>query len=348
MAENPDRTPDEVKRSEELSADLHDATAGLRSAFDLWAAEPLGLGGARHTLETFADAIVAGDEGKTANIKAVMAQASCTSTQYRFFHWPLEFPSVFHRERPGFDVVVGNPPWNEITLEELAFYALRDPGLRGLPSLLDRRKRLAVLDEQNPDWRKELESQQEKLAIVRGFFSERGGYQLQGVGDRDLYQLFCERYTHLVRQDGCLGVVLPRTAFLTQGAKGFRQWLFGQTTVTRVDHLLNAGRWAFDMEPRYTVSLLSGQRNLPSEAVSFQVTGPSANLEEFLNVACGQGVSMQASSLGNASVVPLLPNQEHADVLAKLRRGVQFDALSNAGQPRTFEGTRCCVSCNSV
>ena len=338
LAENPDRTPDEVKRSEELSADLHDATAGLRSAFDLWAAEPLGLGGARHTLETFADAIVAGDEGKTANIKAVMAQASCTSTQYRFFHWPLEFPSIFHRERPGFDVVVGNPPWNEITLEELAFYALRDPGLRGLPSLLDRRKRLAVLDEQNPDWRKELESQQEKLAIVRGFFSENGGYQLQGVGDRDLYQLFCERYTHLVRQDGCLGVVLPRTAFLTQGAKGFRQWLFGQTTVTRVDHLLNAGRWAFDMEPRYTVSLLSGQRNLPSEAVSFQVTGPSANLEEFLNVACGQGVSMQASSLGNASVVPLLPNQEHADVLAKLRRGVQFDALSNADNRELSKG----------
>ena len=193
------------------------------------------------------------------------------------------------------------------------------------------------LIEQNPSWREEFESQRGQLATVRAFFSENGGYQLQGVGDKDLYQLFCERYSHLVRQDGHLGVVLPRTAFLAQGARGFRQWLFGQTTVTRVDYLLNARRWAFDMEPRYTVSLLSGQRSLPSREVSFQVTGPSANLEAFQNVTLGKGVSIQTSSLGNARVVPLTPSQKHADVLTKLRRGVQFDDLRN---PKIQEDTK--------
>jgi hypothetical protein len=29
----------------------------------------------------------------------------------RPFHWPLEFPEVFERERPGFDAFVGNPPF---------------------------------------------------------------------------------------------------------------------------------------------------------------------------------------------------------------------------------------------
>lgn len=29
----------------------------------------------------------------------------------RTFHWPLEFPEVFLRDRPGFDVMVGNPPF---------------------------------------------------------------------------------------------------------------------------------------------------------------------------------------------------------------------------------------------
>ena len=328
LAENPDRTPDEVKHSEEMGADLHGATAGLRSVFDLWAAEPLGLTGARHTLETHADALVARDEGKITKIAPAIAEASHTAAQYRFFHWPLEFPGVFHRERPGFDVVVGNPPWNEITIEELAFYALREPGLRGLQSLADRRNRIRVLDQQNPSWREEFEAQQKQLATVRGFFSEAGGYQLQGVGDKDLYQLFCERYSHLVREDGRLGVVLPRTALLAQGAKGFRQWLFGQTMVTRVDFLLNAARWAFDMEPRYTVGLLSGQRSSPSNGAEFQMTGPSANLREFQDVA-GYGVSIPVSSLGDAQVVPLLSSQMHADVLAKIRRGVQFDSLDN-------------------
>ena len=329
LAENPDRTPDEVKRSEGLSVDLHDATVGLRSVFDLWAAEPLGLNAARHTLETNAEAIIAGDEDKTARIQGALAGASRIGARYRFFHWPLEFPSIFHRERQGFDVVVGNPPWNEITVEELAFYALREPGLRGLPSLAERRSRIAELDEENSDWREEFESQQQQLATVRGFFTDRGGYQLQGVGDKDLYQLFCERYSHLVRQEGRLGVVLPRTAFLAQGAKGFRQWLFAHNSLRRLDLLLNNRGWAFAIHPQYTISLLTGQRSTPTEEATFQVTGPSVNLSEFQNAARSKGVSILASSLGSARVVPLLPSQMHADVLAKLRRGVQFDSLQD-------------------
>ncbi len=338
LAENPDRTPDEVKRSEEMGADLHGATAGLRSVFDLWAAEPLGLEGARHTLETHADAIVARDDGRTTEIATVMAEASGTAAQYRFFHWPLEFPNVFHRERPGFDVVVGNPPWNEVTIEELRFYLLREPGLRGISNLTDRRARIAALDEENPNWRGEFEAEQVRLANIRAFFSHSGGYQLQGVGDTDLYQLFCERYSHLVRQEGRLGVVLPRTAFLAEGARGFREWLFGQTTVSKVDYLLNAKRWAFDMEPRYTVALLTGQRSTPYELTTFRITGPSSSLREFQEVTRSQGVSIPASSLGSAKVVPLLPSQIHSNLLTKIRGGVQFDCLQNPQSTTTATG----------
>ena len=32
--------------------------------------------------------------------------------EYRLFHWELAFPHVF--ERGGFDVVLGNPPWEHI------------------------------------------------------------------------------------------------------------------------------------------------------------------------------------------------------------------------------------------
>ena len=334
----PDRTPEEVKRSEELGARRDEATAGLRSAFDLWTAEPLGLDGSRHTLETHADSIIESGKQSAAEVTDAIAEASHIASQYRFFHWPLEFPNVFHREGAGFDVVVGNPPWNEITIEELAFYALREPGLRGLPNLADRRKRISEMDKQNPEWRGEFEALQEQLATVRGFFSESGGYQLQGVGDKDLYQLFCERYSHLVRQDGRLGVVLPRTSFLAEGAKGFRQWLFSHNSLRRLDLLLNNRGWAFTIHPQYTIALLTGQHRTPTEQHSFQVTGPSANLEEFQTAASGQGISILASSLGSSRVVPLMPSQRHADVLAKLRRGVQFDSLQNPQNQKNSKG----------
>ena len=54
-----------------------------------------------------------------------------TAAEYAFFHWPLEFPAVF--ERGGFDVVLGNPPWERIKLQEQEFFAERKPGHRERP-----------------------------------------------------------------------------------------------------------------------------------------------------------------------------------------------------------------------
>ena len=33
-------------------------------------------------------------------------------------HFPTAFPEVFLRERAGFDVILGNPPWKEAKVEE--------------------------------------------------------------------------------------------------------------------------------------------------------------------------------------------------------------------------------------
>ena len=43
----------------------------------------------------------------------------------RAFHWPLEFPDVM--QRGGFDVVLGNPPWERIKLQEQEFFATLSP-----------------------------------------------------------------------------------------------------------------------------------------------------------------------------------------------------------------------------
>lgn len=51
----------------------------------------------------------------------------------RAFCWPLEFPDVFFnpdgtlKAHPGFDAVLGNPPWDKVKPQELEFYAEYDP-----------------------------------------------------------------------------------------------------------------------------------------------------------------------------------------------------------------------------
>src|SRR5579885_2831457 len=53
----------------------------------------------------------------------LVGRAQDLTGEARAFHWPLEFPDVM----AGFDVVLGNPPWERIKLQEQEFFAARDP-----------------------------------------------------------------------------------------------------------------------------------------------------------------------------------------------------------------------------
>ncbi|MGD1118065.1 MAG: hypothetical protein ABR886_01085 [Dehalococcoidales bacterium] len=336
LSEVGDRTPEEVTISREKERELQQSTEGIARCLNLWCAEPLGVIGARHPLETGdIQKIIDGDfnGGTTRLVKAANQEAE----RRRFLHWPLVFPNVFMRDNPGFDVVIGNPPWNELTIEKLGFYALYNPGLRGITHEANRQARIQELDRLYPEIKREFEQRSSDLASQRQFFGPIGGYILQGAGDPDLYKLFCERYGHLTREKGYLGVVLPRSAFLVDGARGFRRWLFKDCTVKRIDFLLNSGRWAFNMEPRYTISLVSSERVKAADAEMHQ-TGPSTSLEEFLKASQSPGVGVPLTTLREWTPspaddpikepsweVPLLPSKAAANVFAKLRKGPRFD-----------------------
>lgn len=59
---------------------------------------------------------------------------------HRFFHWELEFPDVFHGDTPGFDAVIGNPPWEVQKPNSKEFFSDVDPLYRsyGKQEALDR------------------------------------------------------------------------------------------------------------------------------------------------------------------------------------------------------------------
>lgn len=343
LAENPDRTPEEVKLSEELDAELREATVGLRRAFDLWAAEPLGVECARYTLETNIPPIVENNGERTAELTAKVSEAERTAERFNFFHWPLEFPNVFHRDRPGFDVVVGNPPWNKVKFETPSFLAIHDPGIRGLRSGLERDERAERLFQQRPELRQEMEDAKRQAEEERKFFKPENGYTIQGRGDADLYKLFCERYASIVRSRGFMGVVLPRVAFLNDGSRGFRRWLFKKCRPSRIDTLLNNKRWAFEIHPQWTIALVAAQAGVTADGL-MTVTGPAHDESEFAENIAGSGVQVDLERLASWTSVPvngydkdpgwelpLLPTQQHVDVLDKLRSGVRFDQLRPEG-----------------
>jgi type I restriction-modification system DNA methylase subunit len=47
--------------------------------------------------------------------KEWFTRAQALAGEKRFFHWELEFPEAFQGENRGFDVVIGNPPYDELS-----------------------------------------------------------------------------------------------------------------------------------------------------------------------------------------------------------------------------------------
>jgi Eco57I restriction-modification methylase len=313
LREIDDRTPDEVEASHVAEEELRNEVAGAKRVLDLWTAEPLGLDGARDEALQSGEELIAGKETKLSK------QAEELADEQRALHWPLAFAEVFARENPGFDVIVGNPPWEEVNVEELAFYALHRPGIRSLAEK-ERRAVVAELIHERPDLPKRLANEQERLARLREYLGPDAGYQ-PGPGNADLYEYFCQRYRELLRREGRIGVVLPRSVLLAKGSAEFRKWMFEESVPERIDILVNNRFWMFDTHPQWTVALLVAQVRPPVENERPEVAGVATSAEAFVSQSESPGLRIARSSLGPELEVPMLPSQAAADLLAKLRSG---------------------------
>lgn len=311
-----DSTPGDFASSRTVDEELHKVVRGTHTVFDLWTADSLGLAGSRDEALLHGDALLLGHVSPTAQ------HAIDLSRRERFLHWPLAFAEVFAGERPGFDAVVGNPPWEEVNIDELNFFALRGPTLRGAPHE-DRARVLARLKAERPELVTEFVAQRAAWAEIRSYFGPDTGYS-SSSGNADLYKYFCQRYRVLVRSHGALGVVLPRGAFNGKGSTAFREWLLSEAPPRRIDFLVNKRRWAFDIHAQTAVGLLISEVRAPTENERIDVAGVAESAAAFKSQVSSAGISLDRAALGLRLEVPLLVDQRVANLLAKLRRGGPF------------------------
>lgn len=147
----------------------------------------------------------------------------------RALHWPLAFPEVMIG-KGGFDVVIGNPPWERIKLQEQEYFASRDPDIAGAANAAARGVAIkALLDAEPGSAKSQLhEAFQTAKRIAEAstvFFtapkdedptkidlakvSAARRYPWTGRGDVNTYALFAEHFLNLTRVDGRSGIVVP-------------------------------------------------------------------------------------------------------------------------------------------
>ncbi len=334
LADIDDRTPEEVEASKVADAEAWAATEGAHQLFDLWAAEGFDLDTRRY-VETHALDVISGDAD--AHGMQLIRAAKALGQEHHFLHWPLAFPRVFdpNRKNPGFDVVVGNPPWKEITAERLAFYILHKPGIGGL-SDPKRRKAIRNLNRQRPALKVAFDQEKQRVALLRKVL-KHGEYDSMETGDPDLYRFFCHRYMSLIRKEGSLGVVLPRSVCINEGSTRFRQWLFEEATTNRIDYIKNKKNWAFaDVVNQQTVALILTDNHPPAMDHRVEIAAMAESEEEWTIQSKNDGVHLPLPGFGPSWMTPLISSQAEAELLTKVRGNGSPFPYGQGGGPAIF------------
>ncbi|NUQ79469.1 MAG: N-6 DNA methylase [Polyangiaceae bacterium] len=126
---------------------------------------------------------------------------------YHFFHWHLAFPQVFGRG--GFDVVLGNPPWERVKLQEQEFFASRSEVIANAPNAAARKKLIAALPHADPSLWEEWSAATRVAQGQSHFVRQSGRYPLCGTGDINTYALFAEHNRAILSSRGRAGFIVP-------------------------------------------------------------------------------------------------------------------------------------------
>jgi hypothetical protein len=186
--------------------------------------------------------------------------------KYRFFHWHLQFPLVF--ERGGFDVVLGNPPWDSLLFREEEFFAERRPNIARAPTAAIRKKLVVQLASEDPALFDAYRSELRKVAGVNAFVRAGVRYPLCGVGRVNLFALFAEAARTLVSKRGRVGQILPSGLVSDDSTKLFFQRVVeDRQLVSFLDFENREGIFPeIDSRIRFGIFTLSGVRAPGTEA----------------------------------------------------------------------------------
>ncbi len=107
LAHTSDATKKEIDEARDAHRDAHTAVSTARALFDLVAAHRAGTS---PLPEKFDEATLTQQRQADGVSKAIRTLQPV--------HFPAAFPEVFLRNSPGFDCLLGNPPWEQVVVQE--------------------------------------------------------------------------------------------------------------------------------------------------------------------------------------------------------------------------------------
>lgn len=201
------------------------------------------------------------DESKTKT--AALRQVEAYARKYHFFHYEVAFPEAFAGERKGFDVIVGNPPWDKTKFADTDFFPQYHSNYRSLKNSEKAAVQARLLESPHI-----AAAYQGALAFhdaANEYYKDKSIFPLnKGLGDGNLFRLFVERNLSLLKPGGNLSYVLPSALMFEEGSTGLRKHIFANGQL-RFFHSFENRKPIFpDVDSRYKFAMMQVVNTAPS------------------------------------------------------------------------------------
>jgi len=270
--ELPDDSPDALKRKEQAFRNNRKSEDYLarRYLLDTWCAafvikkvipegriEPIGI--TTQHLNALADGSALSQE--------MADKITQLAKQYQFFHWHLEFPEVFGGDSGGgFNVMLGNPPWDKIQPEEEKFFAVLRPDIANAPSAKIRKALIAALPASDPPVHRLWEAYKRRIDGTCHFLRSSGALRFTGDGNLNSYRIFTELCTTFITARGRAGLVAQTGLATDESGKELFDHLLSSGRLCRFLDFENRGEFFVDVHQQFRFCLVTIQGRVGDEA----------------------------------------------------------------------------------
>jgi hypothetical protein len=183
-----------------------------------------------------------------------------TADHYNFFHYHLEFPEVF--EKGGFDCLLGNPPWEKITLLEREFFSSFENIVKEKRSNI-RKQSIEKLKSTNHEVYDSWITANIEVDKQKHFMTVSGRFALSAVGELNLYPLFVENNSNLINNVGFSGIIIKSGMLQSPTWAAFTQFLIEDKKIISAYDFRNWEGWfpAIGYHERFTLLTITSNSN---------------------------------------------------------------------------------------
>lgn len=114
--------------------------------------------------------------------------------------WTEAFPKV--AQLGGFDIVVGNPPWERVKALSREFFEIELPAIAAAPTTAARERMMG-------EHKREFQSRRAQRRAYAQAVRSSGYFGFTAAGDLNLYPLFVERAMQIANKSGHIGLLVP-------------------------------------------------------------------------------------------------------------------------------------------